>query len=298
VPAPRGPQPDQVIARAELLRVDFPPGAVPPVDPGVFSRRGSEVASAEGPFEPGGRVPFADPTLSAFDPLDGRLVRYAVRWRDTKGRPSPLTLAPDLTLAAPPSTPAALAAESVPGGVRLSWEPPAGGAPSGYNLYRAAGEAPFDEAPRNAEPILETSYLDPDVQLGSRYRYAVRALAAAGRPPREGDSSEVASVLAADHFPPDPPRDLVAVREGDLVRVFWTPGPEPDLAGYRVERSVDGGAWEPAADALTQAQWLDGSPPPGTLGYRVRAYDRAEPPNFSEPSAVAEIAPPLPVEAP
>jgi hypothetical protein len=105
-------------------------------------------------------------------------------------------------------------------------------------------------------------------------------------------------VLAADRFAPEPPRDLVAVREASQVRVFWTPGSETDLAGYRVQRRAGDGPWDTVADGLTQAQWLDPAPPAGTLAYRVLALDRADPPNVSEPTEPVEIAAPVELEGP
>ncbi len=296
IPAPRGPAPEQALTRAELLRVDFPAGAKPPADPGVFARRGMEVAASQGPFVPGARVDLADATLGSLEPLDGRVLRYAVRWRDARGRPSQLTLAPDLVAAAPPDAPAGVTAEAVPGGIRVRWEAPAGGSPAGYNVYRARADEPVDPLPRNAEPVTEAEFLDTDVALGTSYRYLVRAVAATGRPPRESASSAAVPVLAADRFPPEPPRDLVAVREGAQVRMFWTPGAETDLAGYRVERQIPSRPWEQVADQLTQAQWLDPGPPPGTVAYRVLAVDRADPPNVSAPSEPVEVAAPLPEE--
>jgi hypothetical protein len=298
IPGTRGALPDQVLVRAELLRVDFPPGPVPPVDPGVFARRGTEVTAAEGPFEGGRRIGLLDASLATFDPLAGRLVRYAVRWRDVRGRPSALTLAPDLVLAAPPAAPGGVVAEPVPEGVRLRWLPPQGGAPAGYNVYRAAGEGPLEDAPRNAEPLKETSFVDAEVVLGTTYRYLVRALAADGPPPRESAGSPPVTVLALDRFAPEAPRDLVAVREGASVRVFWTPGGEPDLAGYRIERRVADGPWERIAEGVTQAQWLDPEPAPGALAYRVFALDRADPQNVSPPSEPVEVAAPLPAAPP
>jgi hypothetical protein len=294
VPGPRGPAPEQALHRAELLRVDFPPGTKPPADPGVFTRRGAEVAVSDGPFAPGGRVDLADPTLAALEPLEGRVLRYAVRWRDARGRPSPLATAPDLVVAVPPEVPRGVVAEAVPDGIRVRWQPPAGGAPAGYNVYRARGGEPVDPLPRNAEPLKDTEYLDPEIVLGTSYRYLVRVVAAPGRPLRESASSAPVPVVAADRFPPGAPRDLVAVREGEQVRMFWAPGAEPDLAGYRVERQVGEGPWEPVADGLTQAQWLDPAPPPGTVAYRVLALDRAEPPNVSAPSEPVQVAAPMP----
>lgn len=293
IPPARGVGPDQALARAELLRVDFPAGATPPADSSAFLRRGSEVARAEGPFEAGGRVPLSDGSLAALEPLAGRLVRYAVRWRDARGRPSPLTLAPDLVLTAPASPPAGVAADAVEGGVRVVWQEPPGGAPSGYNVYRALGDGALDASPRNPAPLQATSYLDEEIVFGTAYRYVVRTVAAEGTPLRESAGSAPAVVVAQDRFPPAAPRDLVAVREGGSVRMFWTPGEERDLAGYRVERRAADGPWERVAEEVSQAQWLDPAPPPGALAYRVLAVDRATPRNVSQPSAEAVIAAPI-----
>jgi hypothetical protein len=292
VPAARGPRPDQALSRAELLRVDFDPGLAPPAEAGAFARRGVEVAAADAPFPTDRPLVLRDAALGTLDPLPGRLLRYAVRFRDARNRPSPLAMAPDLVLAAPPGAPPGLTAEPVPEGVALAWTEPPGGAPSGFNVYRAEGDAPLEAAPRNAAPIPGTTWTDAEVVLGTRYRYVVRAVAAEGRPPRESGDSPAAQVVAADRFPPAAPRDVVAVREGEGVRVFWSPSPERDLAGYRVERQAAGAEWEVAADGVVQAQWLDPAPPAdAAVAYRVVAFDRAAPPNASAPSEPAEVAP-------
>jgi hypothetical protein len=83
------------------------------------------------------------------------------------------------------------------------------------------------------------------------------------------------SGYSVDDLTPSAPAGLVAVRDGDRLRVTWQPNSEPDLAGYRVyladspER-----AREPAAlvATLEGATWSGVAPVPAFV--RVAAIDR------------------------
>lgn len=176
-------------------------------------------------------------------------------------------------------------------GVRLVWQPVPGDTTLGYNVYRSALEAPWPEVPLNPEPIVATEFLDSQVITGERYTYTVRVALATGAPYREGEPSETRQLLAEDRFAPAPPRGLVAVQEGLAVRLFWDPNSERDLAGYRVECSVDGGPWTRVGpERVEQPSHLDQDVEVGSrLTYRVVALDRAQPPNVGEPSQTVEL---------
>ena len=92
-------------------------------------------------------------------------------------------------------------------------------------------------------------------------------------------------------FAPAAPDGLVAVQEGEAVRLFWNPNAERDLGGYRVYRKTGDGAWTTLdPDPVGQAQYLDRALSPGdAVSYRVTAIDRADPPNESEPSEPAGL---------
>ncbi|MCP3978942.1 MAG: fibronectin type III domain-containing protein [bacterium] len=293
VPRSRGSNPSQLPVRAELIRLSYPAGQQAPSDPAAFRRRGRLVASlVEDPLASGTLIELED---TGWDELPANGVestlRYAVRVRDRRSRPSPLVVAPDLVPQASVAAPGGLSAEPTTDGIRLVWQPPAEAAELSYNLYR---EAPGDDAPvlpLNAEPLAGTEYLDEKVTTGEHYRYFVRTSLAAGRPLREGPSSVGVDVVAADLFAPEQPQGLVAVPEGAAVRLFWNPNPDRDLAGYRIYRRFEDGAWERIGpDSVVQPLFLD-----ATVGsvagasYRVTALDRASPPNESVPSETFDV---------
>jgi len=74
------------------------------------------------------------------------------------------------------------------------------------------------------------------------------------------------------------PARVEAGRNGSRVEIEWSPAKERDSEGFRVERRVNGGAWEEAcARAVRTACSDSGAPPPSpgqTLAYSVVGYDR------------------------
>lgn len=295
VPEVRGPRPGQQLLSVELVRVYFPPGGIPSTDPDVFRRRGELLASVEledAAVAVPSRVTLLDPDLAAIPGhAVGYTLRYAIRLRDRRHRASPLVVAPDLVPLPDIAGPARLSAEPTADGMRLIWDPPPGAGDLGYNLYRAAEGDDWPWAPLNAAPLLETAYLDSEVRVGRRYVYSVRVALAPGKPYREGSPGPTRAVLADDRFPPARPTGLVAVQEGPVVRLFWDPNDERDLAGYRVYRSADGVHWNRIGpDPVERPDHADGAVRVGERWfYRVTAIDRNAPPNESEPTEPFEV---------
>lgn len=283
LPDPRGNKPVQEMARVELIRVVYDSEEAPPPTPDAFRRRGERVRIEQGdPFTPGAVLALSDPTVTELERSGVRqTLRYAVRVLDRRGRPSAWVAAPDLVLLSATGPPVGLTAEPTAAGVRLAWS---GSADHGYNVYRSTAEGALTLL--NESPIRAGEYLDEDVQIGQSYTYRVRALLAEGRPLRETGDSNVARVTAVDRFPPRPPQGLVAVQEGRGVRLFWDPSPERDVTGYRVFRSIDGGAFERIGpEPLERPLHLDTGVRSGQqVVYRVTAVDGASPPNESGPS--------------
>ena len=293
VPQARGREPSQAVQRTEILRVAYPRGRTPPLEPDALRVRGEVVASVESDHaKPGDRIVIADASLPRLaDGGIGWTLRYGVRVRDRRGRPSPLVVAKDLTTVPPVAAPRALTGQASADGVRLTWEAAEGAAAATYNVYRGPADGALSERPINVQPLSSRDELDAAVEAGKTYRYVVRAVAAAGQPYRESVSSNVALVDASDRFPPAPPSGLVAVQEGSGVRLLWNPGPENDLEGYRVYRkSGDGDFARIGGEVVRQPSFLDPGVPPETVArYRVTAIDRASPPNESTPSSEVEL---------
>lgn len=115
------------------------------------------------------------------------------------------------------------------GGVRLSWEAPAydGGAPvQGYQVLRSTGAQTYEIHAR----VTGESFLDDRAEVGTTYRYKVRAVNTA----EVGPSSNVAT------FTPTatPGAPSIAARGGDeKVVVQWTPPEDTggsELTGYQL----------------------------------------------------------------
>jgi hypothetical protein len=293
VPEPRGGGPSQAVQTTEVLRVAYPPGRTPPEEPDAIRVRGDVVLSVEAPYAKSGeRLMLSDPSVSDLaDRGIGWTLRYGVRVRDKRGRPSPLVVAKDLTTVKPVAAPRALSGQASADGVRLTWEAAEGATGATYNVYRGTLEGKISERPLNVQPLTTLDDLDTTIEAGKTYRYVVRAVAAEAPPYRESVSSNVAVVNASDRFAPAPPTGLVAVQEGKAVRLFWNPGPENDIDGYRVYRRSGDAGFAPVDKAIVrQPSFLDAGVVPGTVVlYRVTAVDRADVPNESAPSAEVEV---------
>jgi len=293
VPQPRGNDPSQSVQTTEILRVAYPKGRPAPSEPDAFRVRGDLVVAIEADYaKPGARLVIDDPTLKELaDAGIGWTLRYGVRVRDRRGRPSALVVAKDLTTVAPVPAPRTLTGQASADGVRLSWEPAEGASSATYNVYRGPADGTLAERPLNVQPLTSNDDLDATVESGKTYRYVVRSVAADGPPYRESVSSNAVVVDASDRFAPAPPSGLVAVQEGNAARLLWNPGSESDLDGYRVYRDAGDGTWvRIGGDIVRQPSLID--PAIGgkrLVRYRVTAVDRANPPNESEPSTVVEL---------
>jgi len=292
IPQPRGERDAQQPVRAELVRVSYPAGIEPSSDADAFRRRGVLVASAEGnPLSPGSAVTIIDASVRDLEQGgEGSTLRYGVRVRDRRGRPSPLVVARDLRFLPVVGAPRELEGEPTADGIRLSWSPPPGEGPFRYNVYRPSDEGTALADPLNTQPLEETAYLDTTVTVGQAYRYVVRVALSDARPFTEGPDSGGIGLSAEDRFAPSAPEGLVAVQEGLGIRLFWDPNPERDIRGYRVyRRNLTAGAdstWGSIGpDPVERPLYLDSDVRIGQrLEYRVTAVDRASRPNESEPS--------------
>jgi len=291
VPSPRGTKPSQVPARAELVRVEYPPDSNPPQDPDAFRRRGRVVSTHDVQGAPGSLASLGDATLRVL-PKGGKgwILRYGIRVWDHGGRLSPLVVAQDLVPVEPPEPPSHLQAEATADGIRLKWEPPERVDSLLYNVYRESPGQRLEIRPVNREPLQATEFLDAEVTSGNTYAYSVRTAASGGPPYRESVSSERVVLLAEDRFPPAAPERLVAVQEGPAVRLLWNPNQERDLAGYRVYRKAAENWVQVGPDLVDRPSYLDADVQPGQrLEYRVTALDRASRTNESAPSEVVQV---------
>lgn len=224
--------------------------------------------------------------------LAGRQVSFVAEVQEGKRWRSAVAGPVALTLCDPPPPPSGVEARPAPAGILVWWSAPA--APSQpVQVYRAEGDAAFGERPYRTLAEGTASFLDETAAAGIEYRYQVRAGRAEDPNRCESGSSDEAAAARIDLFPPARPVGLAAAAEESLIRLFWTPGTETDIAGYLVYRS-DGrdGPFRLLTPApIPATTYADTDVARGKrYTYVVSAVDTAQPPNESGWSEPAEEA--------
>ena len=219
----------------------------------------------------------------------GRKLSFVAEIQEGKRKRSVHAGPVTLTLCAAPSPPKKVEVRLTASGILVEW-----GAPervgSAVHVYRATGNGPFPRTPFRTLSSSAQSLLDDSVAPGTAYRYEVRL--AGGADPLRCESDAVgAGATYVDIFAPAPPQGLAAAAEESLIRLFWTPNAEPDLAGYLVYRRE--GADDPfrplTPQPIAETTYADTAAERGRrYTYVVAAVDTATPPNRSAWSEPAE----------
>jgi hypothetical protein len=231
---------------------------------------------------------------------------YAVRTRVVGGEVSAPSNVAALVPRRPPGAPETLEVRPLADGVELRWSAVAE-ATAGYAVLRRAPERADWGAPLALVEPGATAYVDRGARYGERYVYSVVALAAR-EPAIESAPRAEREVDYQDRFAPAPPAGLRAVALPGEVRLVWEASPEPDLAGYRLERAAGSARSAGAAGSAGSAgsedsagefapvvqtpivglEHTDAGRAAGAVHrYRLRAVDRAG--NVSEPGAPVEV---------
>jgi hypothetical protein len=228
---------------------------------------------------------------------------YTVRYLLKGGGWSPPTRPVTLLSGAKVPAPGDLRAVTLNEGIQVAWTSAGDGLATAVYRRDPGGEFPFQ--PMNVVPPGQVTFTDPTVALGRTYIYGARATWQNEPGAPMSDMAGPVEVLMEDHFPPAPPEDLQALVRPGGVDLFWLPGSELDLAGYRVWRRLPAGDWMLLTpDPVSGSSYTDEDVRPGeAVAYGVSAVDRSEPPNESPRGApvTAEVpmAPPaIPAETP
>jgi hypothetical protein len=213
----------------------------------------------------------------------GQEIAIAVRIQHPRGRYSSWSNIVPLRVIPPVPVPAGLRAESVAGGVRLTWAEAEPGLE--YRIYRR--ESAVKETSiigSSAKP----EFLDPAVDFGKTYEYSVEALRKSGGQETQSLRSATVSLTREDRFAPAVPRGVTAVAGNGSIELAWPPSADSDLAGYRVYRSANGAEFTLIAESGPVASYSDRSVQAGkTYRYAVSAVDQLQ--NESSRSEVLEI---------
>ncbi len=181
----------------------------------------------------------------------------------------------------------------------LTWAKPsetlAGAAPthlSGYRIYQSATGKPGSfELLATTD---STQYEDANFQFGRPYYFRVSAVTEIDGSQAESEPSAPVGITPRDIFPPPVPTGLQAFNAAGAVDLLWDASAAPDLAGYNVYRSTDGGPFERVNKQLAPTPiFHDATVAPGHhYQYSVTAVDLSG--NESERSQPASVTTPAP----
>jgi hypothetical protein len=262
-----------------------------------FTKDSQRVASLTGEAlaasRAGRRVTFVDhKPLNEPTPQGGKDLTYALTAVDAEKRSSGLSPFAAIRILPPPEPPTHLQAELSEKVIRLSWEPPPSlttrEAPL-YNIYRSEVEGVYVDPPRNDRPLTTLLYEETGFTFGKHYSYVVRSVLVSGTSSRESVNSAALQVDPRDVYAPAAPKGFAVSAEGGVLKLFWFPNDETDLAGYKVYRSGSetGEFVEIGTVAPTESSYVDQAVKPGVRYYYcLTAVDGAEPPNVSSRSEV------------
>jgi fibronectin type 3 domain-containing protein len=165
-----------------------------------------------------------------------------------------------------------VSADSAPAGVRLTWNTVRPGAT--YRVFRR--EQSGQDFHVVADRVESADYVDPAAAFGKTYEYSVQAALPAGDADALSGRSEPVIITPVDRFPPAVPAGLHAVPSVGSIELSWNPNPEPDLAGYYVYRSVDGGPFHRVEELLRTPSYRDNAVDPGKRSrYAVSSVDQS-----------------------
>ncbi len=212
-----------------------------------------------------------------------RTYRYAVLFINRKNQTAGFSNQALIAPVAIPLPPAGLSAEARENHVGLKWLEPRenmdGSRPpriAGYKIYRAEGSGEFGSTPIHPGLIQKSGFEDRHVEPDRIYRYAIRTVGSAADPIAESLPSEAVSVETRDVFPPAPPENFTAIREGGGIILLWAPSSSADVAGYKIYRVDKKTAARDLLrkDLITELNYRDSPPEPGgQYEYNIQAID-------------------------
>jgi hypothetical protein len=217
-------------------------------------------------------------------PWVGKDVALGVKVYSPKNREAGWSNLASITIAQPLAKPAGLDAVAVAEGVQVSWK----GSTGQYRVFRRGEQ---DKEFALMATVETNEWLDTATEYNKKYEYTVQAVLKTGNGDIESDLSDTRAVTPIDTFPPAVPAGLNAIVATAGIEVVWDRNTEPDLAGYRLYRAVEGGKLEKIADISDTPSYSDRKLESGKrYRYTVSAVDRLG--NESKPSEPVEaIAP-------
>ena len=213
-------------------------------------------------------------------PWTGKEAAIGVRVSGPNGKESAWSTLATVPVVSPLATPVDVQADNTVQGVRLNWQ----AAGMAFRIFRRSGTEAFAQIAETPQ----SPWTDTTTEFGKTYVYQVQTIAKLGdNHEAESELSQQVSISPQDIFPPAVPSGLRATPTPNSVELTWDANTEPDLAGYRVYRAVDGGPFEKIADLSTLPTYSDRAVEHGkTYRYEISAFDQVG--NESARSSLAE----------
>ena len=160
-----------------------------------------------------------------------------------------------------------LTVTATPQGYKLTWVDEGSGV-----TYRIFRQGAADETASLIATSDKPEYVDSSAQYGTPYVYSVVAV----KDSTESPVSNKTPVNAADKFAPAAPSGLTGIATGNAIELSWQRSPEPDLQGYIVYRSTNGGSFERQGGVINLPAYTDTHVQHGaTYRYELSAIDRS-----------------------
>ncbi len=244
------------------------PNQPPPTDFDIQSKwlRDVDVADLndQGPGDP------VQVTLEA-RPFLGETIVLGVRAESRRGRSVGFSNLLVIQVLRPPEAATPPQLTVAPDAIELAWT-----AVPDARSYRIERRMETDTEFEPITTTTETSFRDPQFVWDETYHYRIQSLTGASDYEIVGGTSKPAQVTAQDTFAPAAPTGLRVVAGLNSIELSWEPGPEPDLAGYRLRRAAANA--EPVLltpDVITTINFNDKNVERGvTYQYHLTAVDQ------------------------
>jgi hypothetical protein len=221
------------------------------------------------------------------NPLLEVKVPYTITSLDLFGRRGPEsspveTFMPDFGALDPPTH---IVETSGGGRTAVTWEGKPNSHRAGWKVMRALNPEAVGE-PLTTEPLKTTTISDTTGTPGTAYYYQIFAVNQRGETSLPGISK---GVVFKSGKTPSAPSKLSAERKTGRILLSWTP-PAEAVAGYQVERSIEGKDWTILnSNATSEPRYEDGysQDATGTFSYRVVSWSYED--NKSAPSEAISV---------
>lgn len=206
-------------------------------------------------------------TMPASDWI-GKQIAVAVRTAEKTNHYSQWSNVVRLRVVEPLAAPV-LAPASDPNGIKVSIE----SFPK-HGKVRIFRRGPNDQQPAEAGVADTNEFIDRGAEYGIAYIYTAVAFDDRDRANAIGKTSEPVPFTSVDNFPPGVPANATALAGPASIEISWDRGPEVDIRGYYVFRSMDGGPYARVGELVTLPAFSDKDVQHGKkYSYQVSAID-------------------------